>query len=144
MKKQGYYLADVFHTIISFHDSSTKKTIYANPLLLYFLQIMILKNTKAIQFLKTFFPENEYIQIHRNIFFIPSAGVGFFSRPPPQKTLSKQNPDTIWITSNRRFFKSNLSSSLTFYLFKKENMQYKLYDRRYLKSKTGPYLLPPT
>jgi hypothetical protein len=105
---------------------------------------MILKNTKAIQFLKPFFSENECIQIHRNIFFFPSAGIGFFSGVPSKKILSKQNPDIIWITSNRWFFRKNLCSSLTFYLLTKKKTHYTLCDRRYLKSKAGPYLLPPT
>lgn len=104
---------------------------------------MILKNTKAIQFLKTLFPENESIQIRKNIFFFPSKGIGFLSGFPSKKTLLQQNPDIIWITSNPWFFRKNLSSSLTFYLLKREKKQYTLYDRRYLNSTLGPYLLPP-
>lgn len=104
---------------------------------------MIPKNTKAIQFLKTLLLENDPIQVQKNLFFFPNREIGFFSKVPSRSVFKKYSQDTLWITSNSRFFRKNISSLQTLYLLKKEKEGYSLHDRRYLKLTKGLYLLPP-
>ncbi len=111
-------------------------------MLSYFLQIMILKNTKALQFLKTLLPENTSLTIYRNVFFFPSKKIGFFTGFPKKALLKSIAEDTLWITSNSLFFRFNIKTLQPLYLLKKEKGAYALYDRRYLKLQKGLYLLP--
>lgn len=104
---------------------------------------MILKNKKAIHFLKSILLEDNPMQIRRNIFFFSSKKIGFFSGLPSKALLKKSPQDTLWITSNIWFFRKNISSLETLYLLKKEKDTFTLYDRRYLKLPKGLYLLPP-
>ena len=104
---------------------------------------MIPKNTKAIQFLKPLLLENDPIQIQKNIFLFPSKTIGFFSGFPSKSILKKYPSNTFWITSNRWFFRKNLSSLQPLFFLKKEKDTYSLHDRRYVKLIKGLYLLPP-
>lgn len=104
---------------------------------------MIPKNIKAIQFLKTLLLENDPTEIQKNIFFFPSKTIGFFSGFPSKSVLKKYPQGTLWITSNKWFFRKNLSSLHFLFFLKKEKDTYSLHDRRYLKLIKGIHLLPP-
>lgn len=104
---------------------------------------MILKNTNAINFLKTLLLENNPIKIGKNISFFSSKKIGFFSRLPSKKDLNKTPQESVWITSDSRVFKKNRPSLQTLYLLKKEKDTFVIYDRRWLKLTKGLYLLPP-
>lgn len=103
---------------------------------------MILKKTKKLLFLQNLLSGENPNQIDTNVFIFSSQKVGFFSFFL-KDSIYRAFQDVFWVTSNSWVFKKNLLRIQPLYFLRKENGSYQLYDRRYLKTNSSLYLLPP-
>jgi|GEM_PF-5272871 len=104
---------------------------------------MIGNKLQTIVFLNSFSGEDLSIKKTKNVFVSQNGRIGIFWGSPSPAKLETILPEGVWITPNYRAFKKNLLSNATVYLLRKEKKSYFLYDRRYVKTKNGLYLLPP-
>lgn len=129
--------------IISLRDSSTKKTIYANPLSSYFCSTIIPRiSMSALEFLQNFFSEPRPISIAPGSYFFPSCHVVFFLDPKGAFASRYLPFPVIRITSSYLLFRLLLKRAQPLYFLKKEQGSFLLCDGRYAKEGAKLRALP--